>query len=192
MSAVEAEDLVADSNQVIAGLYEDLYRQLELFADSILHNRALAEDVVQTVFVQFIQVLDPDPNRTLQGAVIGDTSSSALTTWLIETTRHEALKMQRRRRDHRLVGDDVLANIPTAQLNPEAQLLMNEKLRKVVERFKKLNPRQQEALWLRVATRKTNVEIGKMMAPDDENPLRTVNALVKRAKKRLEGRPGSL
>jgi RNA polymerase sigma-70 factor (ECF subfamily) len=93
-SAAEDADLVArvgtGDQTALAALYDRYSRPCYSLARRILGDEALAEDVVQEVFLAVWR----DPSRF-------DPSRGAFATWLLSATHHKAVDSVRREENHR-------------------------------------------------------------------------------------------
>lgn len=100
-------------------------------------DRTTAEDVVQTVWLALLRHLD---RLTEPRALVG---------WLITTTRREANRTRRRGPAQMELSAEV-ADQPSADPLPEAQLLRNERDRQLWAAFHRLPKRCQELLRMTV------------------------------------------
>lgn len=101
-------------------------------------DRATAEDVVQTVWLALL--------RHLQRL----SEPKALVSWLITTTRREAVRTRRRSANQVSWSDDEAEQLPHDGPMPESELLRNERDRQLWAAFHRLNPRCQELLRMTV------------------------------------------
>ncbi len=93
-----------------------------------------AEDVLQTVWMRLLAHLD------------GIRSSSALTAWLVVTTRREAWRMRAAGRRQLPADQDWLAALPDAGPDGEQLAIMDDQRRALWAAIGKLSPRCQELL----------------------------------------------
>jgi RNA polymerase sigma factor (sigma-70 family) len=93
-----------------------------------------AEDVLQTVWMRLLSHLD------------GVRSSSALTAWLVVTTKREAWRVRAKGREQLPADQDWLAALPDEGPGCEQQAIMDDQRRALWSAIGKLSPRCQELL----------------------------------------------
>jgi RNA polymerase sigma factor (sigma-70 family) len=93
-----------------------------------------AEDVVQTVWMRLLAHLD------------GIRTSTALTAWLVITTRREAWRVRAARRRQLPADQDWLATLPDQGPGSEEQAIIDEQRHTLWAAIGKLSPRCQELL----------------------------------------------
>lgn len=93
-----------------------------------------AEDVVQTVWMRLLSHLD------------GIRTSTALTAWLIVTTRREAWRVHAAGRRQSPADQESFAALPDQGPRPEEQAIANEQRRALWTAIARLSPRCQELL----------------------------------------------
>lgn len=93
-----------------------------------------AEDVLQTVWMRLLSHLD------------GIRTSTALTAWLVVTTRREAWRVRAAGRRHLPADQDWLAALPDQGAKPEEQAIIDEQRHTLWAAIGQLSPRCQELL----------------------------------------------
>jgi RNA polymerase sigma factor (sigma-70 family) len=93
-----------------------------------------AEDVLQTVWMRLLSHLD------------GIHTSTALTTWLVVTTRREAWRVRAAGRRQLPADQDSFAALPDHGLKPDEQAIIDEQRRTLWAAIDQLSPRCQELL----------------------------------------------
>lgn len=93
-----------------------------------------AEDVVQTVWLSLVSHLD-----TIR-------TPSALTAWLLTTTRREAWRVRAVDQKLRPVGDEWLTAIPDPGAGAEERVIVNDEMRHLWKALHGLSPRCQQLL----------------------------------------------
>lgn len=101
-------------------------------------DRATAEDVVQTVWLSLLRHLD---RLTEPRALVG---------WLITTARRESYRTWQRRSTQVEFTPEMVEQVPSADPQPEAEALREERDQQLWQAFSKLNERCQELLRLTV------------------------------------------
>jgi len=97
-------------------------------------SRGDAEDVLQTVWTLLVAHLD------------GIRQSSALTSWLVTTTRREAWRVKDAGRRQLPADSEWLSALPDQRPGSEEQVIMNDQHRALWTAFRQLSSRCQELL----------------------------------------------
>jgi RNA polymerase sigma-70 factor (ECF subfamily) len=185
--------LLMDERDEVAGLlarvalrdaqaFETLYRliasRLMAVALRVTQDRAMAEDVLQEVFVSIW-------NRA-GSAAPGQHRSRA---WLCVVTRHRAIDLLRKRRPeeplhwHGEDGEERMHDAQAEDASPMHQLLADEGDAQLARCMGTLEPEPRQALMLAFHDGLTHNEIARRMA----RPLGTVKAWTRRSLMRLKG-----
>jgi RNA polymerase sigma factor (sigma-70 family) len=93
-----------------------------------------AEDVLQTVWLRLVSHLD------------GIRTSSALTAWLVVTTRREAWRVKANARRQLPADQDWLCALPDTEPGSEEQVVLDDQRRALWAAIRQLSPRCQELL----------------------------------------------
>ncbi|WP_234995539.1 RNA polymerase sigma factor [Streptoalloteichus hindustanus] len=110
-------------------------------------NRPAAEDVVQTVWLAFLRHL----NRL--------TEPRALAAWLITTARREAVRVRSAERSGASAAPaEMLDQVPTADGQPEAEAVRDDRDRRLWSAFRRLPQRCQDLLRLTVLAGRARYE----------------------------------
>ena len=165
-----------------AQAFEALYRQvgsrLMAVALRVTQDRAVAEDVLQEVFVTVWNqsaALAPGQNRTL--------------AWLCVVTRHRAIDLLRRRKPEQPLswldenGEEQSHDVQDESGSPMEQLLAHEDGARLGHCMDALEPEPKRALLLAFYDGLTHPEIALRM----QRPLGTVKAWTRRSLMRLKG-----
>ena len=114
-------------------------------------SRGDAEDVLQTVWTLLVAHLD------------GIRQSSALTSWLVTTTRREAWRVKDAGRRQLPADSEWLSALPDQRPGSEEQVIMNDQHRALWTAFRQLSSRCQELLRM-VAAGHTNAQIARRVS----------------------------
>ncbi len=143
-------------------------------ADMITRDRALAEDIVQAVFIRAFERIDQfDEDRSFG-------------PWFLRSVINDAVKMVTRNRD--LVSLDSLLEIPfeegwiNKELNPEERITTREGCQQIWEALGQLSPEQRAVIVLRYYLGLSLEEISEEIAA----PSGTVKWRLYKARKRLK------
>lgn len=117
-------------------LYDALYRSLLFYAESLIHRRQPAEDIVMVAFTQYWE------------RRIGFTSLAAVKSFLYTTVRHACYRYNAqqltRERHAREAGQVSEADDDFA----ESRMLIAEMMRRIYREIEQLNPRYREVVRL--------------------------------------------
>ncbi|MFO6419581.1 sigma-70 family RNA polymerase sigma factor [Hylemonella sp. W303a] len=162
--------------------FEALYRlaapRLLAVALRVTQDRAMAEDVLQDVFVTLWNqslVAAPGQHRTL--------------AWLCVVTRHRAIDLLRKREPEEPLqargefGEESTHDVPAEGASPMDQLLANEDDAQLGRCMGRLEDEPKRALLLAFYDGLTHMEIAARM----QKPLGTIKAWTRRSLMRLKG-----
>lgn len=167
-----------------AQAFESLYRlvaaRLMAVAQRVTQDRAMAEDVLQDVFVTLWNqalVAAPGQHRTL--------------AWLCVVTRHRAIDLLRKRKPEEPLhghgrdefGEDQIHDVPAEGASPIEQLLAHEDDAQLGRCMGHLEAEPKRALLLAFYDGLTHMEIAARM----QRPLGTIKAWTRRSLMRLKG-----
>ncbi|EYC50428.1 RNA polymerase subunit sigma-24 [Hylemonella gracilis str. Niagara R] len=164
--------------QALESLYRRVAGRLMAVAWRVTQDRALAEDVLQEVFVGIWNrsaAAAPGEHRTL--------------AWLCVVTRHRAIDLLRRRRPEEPLqwrtasGDESTHDIAAEGASPMEQLLGHEDDARLGRCMERLESEPRRALLLAFYEGLTHAEIALRM----QRPLGTIKAWTRRSLMRLKG-----
>jgi len=140
------------------------------YAARILRDPAAAQDAVQNVFIRLFRRWDE--------ALM---NSGALKTWLFRATHNEAVDEIRRQSRLRLLherGEEQRAALGEGGVDPERSF--DEKKSLVLEHLRRLHPREQQVICLRLEQGLSYEEIGRITGRTEGNVGNILHHAVKK------------
>jgi RNA polymerase sigma-70 factor (ECF subfamily) len=167
-------------SQALEALYDRYFRQCFALAVRILSNGAIAEEVVQEVFL-----------KLWQAPYSFDQQRGRFPSWLLSVVHHRCVDELRKNR--RLVsanisldsdegGDDLLTRLPDEQRGPEEAAWISEQRSNVRRALGKLSDVQRRVIELAYFGGMTQMEIASHLG----EPLGTVKTRVRLALQKLK------
>lgn len=143
---------------------------LEQYLFSIVHDRALAEDLTEDTFVKLC-LKRPRPNGT-----------ASFKTWLYAIGRNLALDHLRRTKRRNETGGEIAETLADPAGDPAAAFLADEEKRALFAAMERLHPPYRQILWLTYFEDFSPAECAKILRKNQKN----VSVLLHRAKAALK------
>ena len=157
-----------------ASLFDAYYPRLYAYIRSQVNDRETAEDLTAATF-----------ERAFSRSQTYDSAKGSFATWLFRIGRNLVINhYTATSRKPMSYGLDEVAEVSTADLSPEQQLLRRERHGILAETLTTLSERDQEIIQLRFYGRLTNRTIAKVMELNEK----TVGVIILRALQKLKAR----
>ncbi len=149
-----------------ASLFDELLSSCEskllLYARNLTGDLESARDIVQESFLKLAKALRDRKGRPGEDALsTGEDRLKRWKAWLFTVTRNGAFDQLRKRKP--VVPEEVLMNIPSADLNPRRCLEKNDLVVRVFQSMERLSLSQREAIRLRFQNDLSYKEIAQVM-----------------------------
>ena len=125
------------SRRTLTSAYAEYQPQLVHLIQRQTHNRELAEELTQEVFIK------------ADLAIRSGTRIQNIQAWLYSIARNTTIDFKRKRSLNSAADIDIECEIATQLDHPEKAFLKSEKRHRFIQLMKKLNPLQKEVLILR-------------------------------------------
>lgn len=147
------KDELAQKDQV-ARLYEEYKRPMWRYANHILHDEQLADDVVQSAFQKIIEKID----------LISSLNCNKLHSYIVIVVRNLSYTAynQRKKRTH-LPLDDLAESIPDLEDSPEDTLVRLCEYEDIKAAQKKLHTSYKDVLTMKFVYQYSDEEIAQLM-----------------------------
>ena len=157
-----------------ASLFDAYYPRLYAYIRSQVNDRETAEDLTAETF-----------ERAFSRSHTYDSAKGSFATWLFRIGRNLVINhYTAASRKPMSYGLDEVAQISTADLSPEQQVLRQEQQRILAETLTTLSERDQEIIQLKFFGRLTNRKIAQVMELNEK----TVSVIILRALQKLKAR----
>ena len=165
------------SNPDLAALFKEHYPRIYNYLRYRVSVVEDAEDLIGTVFEQaFKKKAQFNPDR------------GTFAAWLFGIARNELVSHHRRQKSRAVweTSDEPPADLTTTEPSPEAQVIHQEALLRVVNGIDQLAERDQEIISLKFAGQLSNQEIGQIMALKEKTVSVVLLRAVRRLRKQIE------
>ena len=177
---IGAEPDVADksvSNPDLAALFKEHYPRLYNYLRYRVSVVEDAEDLIGTIFeLAFKKRAQFNPER------------GTFAAWIFGIARNELVSHHRRQKSRAVweTGNEPPADLTAAEPLPEAQVIHQEALFRVVKGLDQLTERDQEIISLKFAGQLSNQEISQIMALKEKTVSVVLLRAVRRLRKQIE------
>ncbi len=154
-------------------LYRSLYAPVFRAAVQFLRSRDDAEDVTQTVFINFFKSLDRYERR------------GSMLAYLLVMTRNACIDHARVRRPD--YDDEALLAVRSDEPTPEESAILSSDARMVVDALQRMSPGEADALRLKYLDGLETREIAQILDKSEEAVRQAVSRGVRSLRSLLEG-----
>ena len=165
--SMDGMNMAPPDQEWIEGVLEHYQEGLVRYARSLVGELALAQDVVQDVFLRLLR----QDRRLLEGH---------LTQWLFVVCRNRALDYRRKEREMGKQEQEVLASLAGGEREPGAELERAESATALGRRLAGLPPRQREVVRLKFQEEMTYRDIAAVTGMTVNNVGVTLHAAMRR------------